>query len=756
MPRPADWRMLFPGFWREGPRPLQVCTGDAAQQEFGGPLLSRVFIISNRVATPKAGVHAGGLEVVLKATLKSHSCVWMGWSGETRAQPRIRTIHQGRLTYIVSDLTKADFDEYYNGFANRVLWPILHYRLDLAEFSRRDLSGYLRVNEHFADELAKVLKPDDVVWVHDYHLIPLAKAMRERNLKNRVGFFLHTPLPPPEIITAMPNHEHLIPALTHYDLVGFQTDNDAANFARYLANELGMPSHISRRYDSAERTMRIGTFPVGIETRAFARLARRAVRTGLVRKVMKSIPGALMIGVDRLDYSKGLVLKLEAYERFLAANPAWHGKITFLQITPKSRSQIKEYAEMEAAVNATAGRINGTYSDASWSPMRYVNRPYSRTALSGLYRSARVGLVTPLRDGMNLVAKEYLAARRDGSGVLILSEMAGASRELGEALLINPNSLDEIVQALAEALTMPPAEQVRRNRAMQERLRSYNVAQWGHDFFRNLQDIKSVQEKFRAKLLNPAMRRRIYREFHRASRRWLFLDYDGTLVSFYPSPEQAKPQPEVLRLLKKLTQDPRNRVVLISGRNRNFLRKCFGKISRLNIVAEHGVWLKEGRNPWRNIRPLHQEWKAQVLSRLQLFADRLPGAFVEEKEFSLVWHFRKSEPELAALRERELIDDLLNLTANLDLQVLPGNKIVEVRSIEASKSTAVKDFLVQAGDSDFFFAIGDDSTDEDLFRALPERGYSLRVGLAPSHARFNLADQTQVLPFLRGFSGPRA
>ena len=300
--------------------------------------MARVFIISNRVATPDAGLHAGGLEVVLKATLKNYPCVWMGWSGETGPLARVRTMHKGSNTYIVSDLTEEDFDEYYNGFANRVLWPILHYRLDLAEFSRRDLSGYMRVNEHFADELAKVLKPDDVVWVHDYHLIPLAKALRERNFDNRIGFFLHIPMPPPEIITAMPNHERLIPALCHYDLVGFQTDNDAANFARYLANELGMPSHVSRRLGTGDRIMRIGTFPVGIEPRGFARLARRAVKTELVRKVMKSIPGKLMIGVDRLDYSKGIALRLEAYERFLSANPAWHGKITYLQITPKSRS----------------------------------------------------------------------------------------------------------------------------------------------------------------------------------------------------------------------------------------------------------------------------------------------------------------------------------------------------------------------------------------------------------------------------------
>ena len=285
--------------------------------------------------------------------------------------------------------------------------------------------------------------------------------MRARGLANRIGFFLHIPMPPPEIIAAMPNHENLIPALCHYDLVGFQTDGDAANFARYLAGELGTPAHISRRLGTGDRVMRIGTFPVGIETREFTRLARRAVRTRTGAATSpKACPGALMIGVDRLDYSKGISLRLEAYERFLAAHPEWHGKITYLQITPKSRSQIKEYAEMAQAVNAMAGRINGAFSNAAWAPMRYVNRAYSRTALAGLYRTARAGLVTPLRDGMNLVAKEYVAAQDAADpGVLILSRFAGAAVEFKEgALLVNPYDPDSVAAAIARALAMPLAE----------------------------------------------------------------------------------------------------------------------------------------------------------------------------------------------------------------------------------------------------------------------------------------------------------
>jgi trehalose 6-phosphate synthase len=425
------------------------------------------------------------LEVALRATLKRKHCVWLGWSGAVKPKDEAitQTVEHAGNTYIVTDLSEEDYQEYYNGFANRVLWPILHYRLDLAEFSRRDLSGYLRVNEHFAEELDKVLAPDDLVWVHDYHLIPLAKALRARGRNNRIGFFLHIPFPPPEFLTAMPNHERLIPLLCDYDLVGFQTDDDAANFARYLAKECGFPSHIPRGNASGPRAMRIGTFPVGIETLQFNRMARKAVRSPFVERVVGSIPGKIMIGVDRLDYSKGLPLRLEAFERFLLSNTEFRGNVTYLQITPKSRSTIHEYAEIEHEIEAAAGRINGTYGDVSWTPMRYTNRTYSRTVLSGLYRSAKVGLVTPLRDGMNLVCKEYVAAQDPKDpGVLVLSRFAGAAAEFRDALLINPYDPEAVAGAIARAFVMPLDERVTRHKSLVEALLKNDISAWGDRF----------------------------------------------------------------------------------------------------------------------------------------------------------------------------------------------------------------------------------------------------------------------------------
>ncbi|MBV9331579.1 MAG: trehalose-6-phosphate synthase [Alphaproteobacteria bacterium] len=462
--------------------------------------MARLFIISNRVANPnRDGIHAGGLEVALKATLRQHSCVWLGWSGEVKPKGKARTqsIQRNNITYVISDLTREDFEEYYNGFANRVLWPILHYRLDLAEFTRRDLTGYMRVNEHFATELDRLLKPDDVIWVHDYHLIPLAKALRARGHQNRIGFFLHIPLPPPEILTAMPNSEQLIAALCHYDLVGFQTDGDAANFARYLANELGTPMHLSRRLGSGDRSMRIGTFPVGIETQDFRRRAQRAAKSTFVRRVRESVPGELVIGVDRLDYTKGLTLRLEAYETFLKANPQWRRRVTYLQITPKSRTQIAEYIEMQKTVDTAAGSINATYGDVSWSPVRYVNRAYSRTALAGLFHSSRAGLITPLRDGMNLVAKEYVAAQdAEDPGVLILSRFAGAASELREALLVNPYDPESVGTAIARALEMPLIERRQRHAELFDSLLKSDISHWGDRFLSSLtgQDLFTLTE----------------------------------------------------------------------------------------------------------------------------------------------------------------------------------------------------------------------------------------------------------------------
>ena len=445
--------------------------------------MGQLVVVSNRVAVPEksARARAGGLEVAVKAALKHKTCTWFGWSGKVVAHSKIATqaVVRDKITYVTLDLSKEDHQEYYSGFTNRVLWPILHYRVDLAEFSRRDLTGYLRVNDHFARELHKVLGPDDFIWVHDYHLMPLAKALRERGHKNRIGFFLHVPFPPPEILTALPHHERLIPSLCEYDLIGFQTGDDAFNFSRYLTRECGLHSR-DFNFIVGDRTIRIDVFPVGIETEAFAELAQRSVRLPFVKRVIASLAGrALIIGVDRLDYSKGIANRLSAFELFLQKQPQWLGKVTYLQIATKSRSEIPEYAVIEQDIGSAAGRINGAFGEADWTPIRYINHPYSHSTLAGLYRAARVGLVTPLRDGMNLVAKEYVASQdSDDPGVLILSRFAGASQECKAALLVNPYDPDSVAAAIGQALAMPLAERRERHNSLFRVLSRNDVQQW--------------------------------------------------------------------------------------------------------------------------------------------------------------------------------------------------------------------------------------------------------------------------------------
>jgi trehalose 6-phosphate synthase len=467
--------------------------------------MARLVVISHRVALPRTGRRAGGLEVAVLAALKRNPGIWFGWSGRVSTNKlETRTIPGAPISYVTTDLGRDDYNGYYYGFANRVLWPILHYRLDLAQFTRYELDGYLRVNDRFATELSKVLRPDDLVWVHDYHLFPFAGALRKRGHKNRIGLFLHTPFPPPEIITALPHHEQIVSALCHYDVLGFQTETDAANFARYVETECRLKSDGERCYAAHNRQLRICVLPVGIEVDSFSRTARRAVGSSFVTGVLASLSGrAMIIGVDRLDYSKGIDLRIDAFDRFLHDHPEWQHKVTYLQITPKSRSDIREYSDMERLINGKIGRINGTYGEASWTPIRYVYRPHSRTALAGLYRAARAALVTPLRDGMNLVAKEYVAAQNpQDPGVLILSRFAGAAFECRPALLVNPYDADDVGAAIQRALSMPLAERRARQEELYKIISKNDIQSWAERFLDALADAGEGEEHSKV-LLDP-------------------------------------------------------------------------------------------------------------------------------------------------------------------------------------------------------------------------------------------------------------
>ena len=459
--------------------------------------MPRLILVSNRVAVPdpEGPRQAGGLAVAVNAALKRRDGIWFGWSGnvtESRTPAKPTVIQRRRRAFITMDLTATEYQEYYNGFANRVLWPILHYRVDLAEFNAVDLAGYLRVNARFAESLSRFIRPDDTIWVHDYHLLALARELRALGHDNPIGFFLHIPCPPPDLIQALPQHAETMGALSHYDLVGVQTSNDALNLGRYFALQGGGSGRGRGLYEFGRHRVMVRALPVGITTSIFARAARRAYRMPLVEQVRASLDGRrLIIGVDRLDYSKGITHRIQAFGKFLELYPAWAGQVTLLQITPKSRIEVPEYIEMHQTVSGLVGEINGRHGDAAWTPIRYVNRSYSRVSLAGLYRSAQVGLVTPLRDGMNLVAKEFIAAQDpQDPGVLVLSQFAGAAEELSRAILVHPHETEAMAEAIRTALEMPLDERRDRHVPMLDHLMQNDIDNWADRFLAALAEAR--------------------------------------------------------------------------------------------------------------------------------------------------------------------------------------------------------------------------------------------------------------------------
>ncbi len=448
--------------------------------------MSRLVVVSNRVAPVKGRASAGGLAVAVLAALREHGGIWFGWSGEVAQTPSNQpdVFDVGRLTYALVDLTTEDYDEYYNGFANRTLWPLFHNRLDLTAFDRRFFDGYLRVNCRLARQLAPLLRDDDLIWVHDYHLITFGQELRRRGCKVPIGFFLHIPFPASEVLVSLPAHQELVRTLFAYDLIGFQTENDLRTFHDYVVNEAGGKVREDGVVSAFGRNTRAGVFPIGIDTEDFAELAETPEAKRQLARLRDSMHGRqLIIGVDRLDYTKGLVERLQAFEQMLETYPAARGRVSLMQIAPPSRIEVPEYSDIRRALETAAGHINGRFAEFDWVPIRYLNKRFSRRALSGALRGSRIGLVTPLRDGMNLVAKEYVAAQ-DASdpGVLVLSRFAGAARQMNGALIVNPYDLHAVAEALHRGLEMPREERRERWSAMMEGLRQDDVTAWRNRF----------------------------------------------------------------------------------------------------------------------------------------------------------------------------------------------------------------------------------------------------------------------------------
>ncbi len=449
----------------------------------------RLVIVSNRVTIPDRHekVMAGGLAVALREALEQRGGLWFGWSGAVseKAPVQVRQVERGNVTYAVTDLSETERQSYYLGFSNRALWPLMHYRLGLTEFQRGDYMGYLGVNRRFARALAGLIKPDDLIWIHDYHLIPLAAELRRRGVTNRIGYFHHIPWPAAEVIDALPFSATLIRTMAAYDLVGMQTEVDARNLIGGLVSLCGARTD-GRRVRLGPRETSVQAFPIGIDVEGFRKLAAASARQAAtpLRATRESLgERKLVIGVDRLDYSKGIVPRLEAFGQFLRNHPQERGRVSLLQVAPPSRSDVPEYAELDRLSDEVAGRLNAQLGEFDWTPIRVVKKAYSRKALAGFYRRAQVGLVTPMRDGMNLVAKEYIAAQDPADpGVLVLSRFAGAAQQMGEALIVNPFDSHEVAEAIRTALAMPKTERIRRFEKLYATIAATDIDWWTRQY----------------------------------------------------------------------------------------------------------------------------------------------------------------------------------------------------------------------------------------------------------------------------------
>ena len=678
--------------------------------------------------------------------------LWVGWPGSSVDASLKDDLKREALTSFQSYpvfLSEEQMEQFYFGFCNATIWPLFHYFPSFTAYEPTYWEQYKHINQVFCDSLEDVLRPDDIVWVHDYHLMLLPRLLKARRPELSLGFFLHIPFPSFEVFRLLPGEwrREILEGLLGADLIGFHTYEYTHHFLQAVLRILGYEHHMAQ-IRTSDRVVKVDTFPMGIDFDKFSSAPADPDIQREERELRSTLSEVkLILSVDRLDYSKGILNRLEGYEFFLDTNPQYHGKVVLLMIVVPSRIGVRQYDLMKRQIEEMVGKINGRFGRVDWTPVMYQYRHVPFPSLVAFYAAGDVCLVTPLRDGMNLVAKEYVATRTNGTGVLILSEMAGSAKELPEAIIINPNNRAEIAGALKEALETPLEDQKKRNQGMQRRLRRNHVRRWANDFLKVLVEVREVQDRLQAKLLSPAVKLEIIERYSKSHRRALFLDYDGTLTPLARSPALAFLDETRLGLLRSLSSDPRNAVVIVSGRDKQILQDWLGHLP-VGLMAEHGAWLRNVGQPWQLLKPLTNGWKSQLLPILEIYADRLPGAFVEEKEYSAAWHYRSADPEQAGFLAAELTDHLLNLTPKTGLQVIQGSKVVEIRHAGVDKGIAALEWLAK-DHYDFVLAIGDDATDEDLFSALPEWAIPIRVGIGGTHAHHSLRNTDEVIDLLQ-------
>lgn len=731
-------------------------------------MAGRLIVVSNRLpltlveegGTWHTKRSAGGLATAMNSILRRTGGLWIGWPGEAAGDdPRRKELLAGweeKEGVVAIDLPPAIAEGFYEGFSNQAIWPLFHYFPARMRFDPAAWDAYARANRRFLDETARRARQDDLIWVHDYQLMLLPRLLREALPEARIGFFLHIPFPAADVFAALPRREEILEGLLGADLVAFHTHNYLQNFRDALLRMLGMESRMNE-VETGGRTARLEALPIGIAPDEFAGPARDDPE---VRRRLEELRGQfegqrILLAVDRLDYTKGIPERLRAFRRLLETAGEWRGKVVLIQIAVPSREGIALYQDLRSEVNELVGEINGKLGTADWTPVVYINRSVERRELLALYAAADIGWVTPLRDGLNLVAKEYCACKAEGDGVLVLSEFAGAAAEMGEAFLVNPIDEERTAETIERALRLDEEERRERMRPLYERVTHNNVFVWSERFLAALREAAEARARLGELGPRPLNTVQAVAAYRAARRRILMLDYDGTLAPFVADPQRAAPPPALLDTLRTLAADPANCVALVSGRRAADLQRWFGSVPGMVLVAEHGAMWRRG-DRWETAGPDQPaDWKQDVRPVLDHFVDRTPGSFVEEKRLALVWHYRQAEPEFGEWLANELVAMLEKLLAQTGLRAYRGRKIVEVKPLWVNKGLVPERMAALWPDADYRFAVGDDRTDEDLFARLGEGDWTVHVGPGETRAAFTLPNVAAVRALLEAFAKTR-
>lgn len=720
----------------------------------------RLVIISNRLpikAQRKNNQYSfskseGGMATGLDSLELPYEKIWIGWPGvDVKYEEDKQFISQKmrELNYYPVFLTKKQVKEFYEGYCNSKLWPLCHYFYVLVKHENDHWAAYQEVNSLFCQKACEIIHKDDIVWIQDYHLMLLPQMIREQKEDVNIGYFHHIPFPSYELFRVLPERAEILKGLLGCDLIGFHTHEYMRHFISASERVLDLSYNLDEVLVD-NREVHVDTYPMGINYKKFNDAILNQTVKGLVSELKSNYSAQkLILSVDRLDYSKGIINRLKGFSGFLKNNPQYHGKVTLMMIIVPSRDNVESYAELKTKVDQTIGAINGQYSRIDWIPVNYFYKSFSFEELVAMYYVADIALVTPLRDGMNLVAKEYVASKRDIPGVLVLSEMAGASIELMDAITINPNEQKEIEGSILKALEMPFSEQIKRLKRMQAVLSKQTVDKWAGDFIDELMSIRVKNVELNKKLLHPEKELIIKKRYEESQSRLILLDYDGTLAAFKPRPEEAYPDEALLDLLSWLSGDRKNTVVISSGRDHNTLEEWFGNLN-IGLAAEHGAFYKEN-DVWHE-NDHKDTWNEETMNIFQKVTDKTPRSQLEVKETALVWHYRKVDPWLASIRSQQLINALIAPCTRHNLHIIKGNKIIEVKYPDCTKGSEVKR-LLSIKSYDFIMAMGDDTTDEDMFNALPENSIAIKIGNSSEAADYNLIRQSDTISFLKRLSG---